>query len=135
MRHGGYKFKPKSWKTVVILITIIVASILITNFFGIGTQRSALRVGYVSHDGWHSWSANYTLLDGWLQHTIRPQSDILQIDVETESGAISIEMTGADGKVVFFESNIVTGSFEVEVPEKVVIKVEADHHKGGFSMQ
>lgn len=129
------KYKVKSLKSAIALVAVIVVAILAANFFGIGTQRSAVRVGFVNNGGWRSWSANYTLLDGWLEHTIRPEADILHVEVETESGTISIEMKDADGEIVFSEGNIETTSFDVKVPEKVVIRVDADHHKGGFSIE
>ena len=129
------KYKVKSLKSAIALVAVIVVAILATNFFGIGTQRSAVRVGFVNKGGWRSWSASYTLLDGWLEHTIRPESDLLHVEVETESGTISIEMKDADGGIVFSEGNIETSSFEVQVPQKVVIRVDADHHKGGFSIE
>lgn len=128
------KYKIKSLKSIIIFVVIMVAVILLMNFLGIGTRRSATRVGYVSHDGWSSWSASYALLDGWLQHTIHPKTGTLYVDVETESGTISIEMKDADGNIIFSKNNIETSSFEVEVSGKVVIRVEADHHKGSFDI-
>lgn len=128
------KYKLKSLKSTIILVVIVVAFILLLNYLGIGTLMSATRIGYVGEDGWSSWSAGYTLLDGWLQHTIRPETDTLHVDVKTESGTISIEMKDADGNIIFSESNIETSSFEVNVSGKVVVKVEADHHKGSFDI-
>ncbi len=129
------RYIAKSLKSIIILLLLIVVATFVMNFFGIGTQRSAVRVGYTSHDGWRNWSANYTLLDGWLQHTIRPETDTVHVQVTTESGDISIEMKDTTGNVIFFETNITTTSFEVEVPEKVIIKIDADNHKGGFLIE
>lgn len=129
------KYRPKSLKSIIILVVLIIAATLVMNYFGIGTQRSAVRVGYTGNDGWRNWSANYTLLDGWLQHTIRPETDTVRVEVTTESGKISIEMKDTAGNVLFSENDIKTTSFEVEVPGKVVIKVEADNHKGGFLIE
>ena len=128
------KYKPKSLKSTIIFVVIIVAFILLLSYLGIGTLRSATRIGYVGKDGWSGWSASYTLLDGRLQHTIRPETDTLHVDVKTESGTISIEMKDADGNIIFSESNVETSSFEVNVSGKVVVKIEADHHKGSFDI-
>ena len=68
-----------------------------------------------------------------MQRTIRPENDTLLVEVETKSGTISIEMKDADGNIIFSESDIATSSFEVDVPDKVIIRVEAENHKGGFS--
>lgn len=128
------KYKPKSLKSAIILVVIVVAFILLLSYLGIGTLRNATRIGYVGNDGWSSWSASYTLLDGRLQHTIRPETDTLHVDVETESGTISIEMKDEDGNIIFSESNIETSSFEVNVSGKVVIIIKASRHKGSFDI-
>lgn len=126
--------KPKSLKFIIIFDVIVIAAIFLLSHSGIGTLRSGTMVGYVSSGGWSSWSARYTLLDGRLRHTIRPQTDMLYVDVKTESGTISIEMKDAEGNVIFSELDIGTSSFEVKVSGKVVIQIEADHHKGSFDI-
>lgn len=128
------KYKPKSLKSAVIFVVIVVAAIILLSSLGIGTLRSGIRVGYVSHDSLSSWSASYFWLLGRLQHTIYPETDTLHVEVKTESGTISIEMKDAGGNVIFSENNIGTSSFDVEVSGKVVIKIEADQHKGGFDI-
>ena len=128
------KYKPKSPKSAVIFAAMAVAAILLLSLWGFGTLRSGIRVGYVSHDSLSSWSANYFWLLGRLQHTIYPETDTLHVEVKTESGTISIEMKNADGNVIFSENNIGTSSFEVKVSGKVVVKIEADRHKGGFEI-
>lgn len=128
------KDKPKYLKFTVLFVIIVVAFVFLLRYLGIGTLRSATRIGYVGNAGWSSWSASYTLLDGWQQHTIRPKTDTLHVEVKTESGTISIEMKDADGNILFSGNNIETSSFEVKVSGKVVIKIEADHHKGSFNI-
>ena len=128
------KYKPKSPKSAVIFVIIVVVAIILLSALGIGTLRSGIRVGYVSHDSLHSWSASYFWLLGRLQHTIYPETDTLHVEVKTESGTISIEMKDADGNVIFSKNNIGTSSFEVNVSGKVVIKIEADQHKGSFNI-
>lgn len=128
------KIKPKSLKFTIIFIVIVVAAILLLSYLGIGTLKSATRIGYVGNDGWSSWSASYTLLDGRMQHTISPKTETLHVKVKTESGTISIEMKDADGNIFFSEKDMETSSYEVEVSGKVVIKINADHHKGSFDI-
>ncbi len=58
-RHGGgviMKYKAESLKSAVAPVAVVVAAILATNFFGIGTKRSAVRIGFVNRGGWRSWS-------------------------------------------------------------------------------
>lgn len=128
------KYQPKSLKATVISAVIMVAVIFFLNYLGIGTVRSGTRIGYIGNEGWSSWSARYTLLDGWFQRTIHPKTDTIHVEVETESGSISIEMKDADGNIIFSESDIETTSFDAEVPGKVVIKIDGDHHKGSFDI-
>lgn len=45
------KYKPKNLKSTVLIIVIVVALIVAANFLGIGTMRSATRIGYVGTDG------------------------------------------------------------------------------------
>lgn len=130
------KYKPKNPKTIVLIFVTVIALIVAANFLGIGTMRSAIRIGYVGNDGWRNWSASYILLNGTMQHTIRPKTspDILHIEVETEEGTISIEIKDTDGNIIFDGNDIGTTSYEVEVPGKVTIKIVADNHKGSFSI-
>lgn len=131
------KYKPKSLKLTVLIIVIVVAWIAVANFLGIGTMRSAACIGYVGNDGLRSWTARYSMLDGKLKHTIRPKDTqgTIHVEVVTESGSISIEMKEADGNVIFDEDDIATSSFDVNISGKVVIRIEADKHKGSFSIE
>lgn len=131
------KYKPKNLKSTVLIVVTVVVLIAAANFLGIGTMRSATRIGYVGNDGWRSWSASYTMLDGKLKHTIHPKDtqETIHVEVVTEEGSISIEMKDADGNVIFAENNIATSTFDVNVSGKVVIRIEADKHKGSFNIE
>lgn len=130
-----YQYKAKDKKSIVIFVVAILAILILTHVFGIGTIRQATRVGFIQKPGWSDWSATYTFLDGYLQRTIRPENDTLLVEVETQSGTISIEIKDASGNIIFSESDITTSSFEVEVPDKITIRVEADNHKGSFAFE
>lgn len=131
------KHKPKSLTSAILIALIIIACIAAVNFLGIGTMRSATRIGYVEHDGWRNWSASYTMLDGKMKHTIRPEDTqkTLHIEVVTEDGTISIEITDKDGSVIFDEDNIETATYDMNVSGKVVVRIEADKHKGSFDIE
>lgn len=131
------KNKTKNLISVALIVITVVTLIAIANFLGIGTMRSATAIGYVSNDGWRNWSANYTMLDGTLTHTIRPKDtqEKIHVEVVTEDGSISIEMKDADGNVIFDEDNIETSTFDVNVSGKVVVRIEADKHKGSFNIE
>lgn len=131
------KNKTKNLISVALIVITVVTLIAIANFLGIGTMRSATAIGYVSNDGWRNWSASYTMLDGTLTHTIRPKDtqEKIRVEVVTEDGSISIEMKDADGNVIFDEDNIETSTFDVNLSGKVVVRIEADKHKGSFNIE
>ena len=129
------KIGPKRMIFLASLAVVFAAVMLLFTTLGLGTQRSGVRIGYVGHEGWSNWSASYTSFNGWMRHTIRSRSDTLHVEVETTSGAIDIEMKDANGEIVFSGSQIETSSFEVDVPGKVIVFIEADHHAGGFDIR
>lgn len=128
------KMKPKSVKSTILIVVVVLALIAASRILGIGTMRSATRIGYIGNEGWRNWSGSYTLLDGNMTHTIRPEGDTLAVAVETESGTISIEIKDADGNIIFDQDNIITETFHVGVSGKVVVRIDADNHRGSFSM-
>lgn len=131
------KYKSKNVKSAVLIIVIVVVLIAAANFLGIGTMCSAIRIGYVGNDGLRNWTASYSMLDGKLKHTIHPKDTqrTIHIEVVTENGSISIEIKDADGNMIFDEDNIATSSFDINISGKVVIRIEADKHKGSFSIE
>lgn len=133
------KAKFKDSKAMSLMLTAIVVSVLATviRILGVGTTYSALRVGYMGEGDRSSWSAKYITLDGSMKHTLYPDEsrNTLHMEVETEKGEISIQIKDAKGNVVFSETNIGNDIFDVKMAGKVVVRVEGDHHKGGFEMR
>ncbi len=121
--------------TIFIVILISFGSIYLTETLGIEGTRSATRIGYVGTEGWSSWTGRYSSLDGTMKKSIHPKTDVLHIEVKTDSGLISIEIQDTDGNIIFDESNIKTASFNVDVSGKVTVKIAADSHKGSFSIE
>lgn len=132
------KLKFKNFKFVMLILAFAAAMFAAVNFLGIGVRFSGTRIGYTGNNGWRSWSASYVMLNGTLKHTIHPKNvpETLLIEVVTEAGNISIEGKDADNNIVFDEDNIgTTTSFEVEVPGSVVVYIEAEEHRGSFSIE
>lgn len=129
------KIKPKNAWSAILIVVIVIVLIVVTRYIGIGTTRNGTRIGYVDKGGWHDWSASYSLLDGTLQHTLRPRSsdNFLHINVKNEGGTVSIEVKNSGGDVVFQEENLDTGEYDVNVSEKVTVIVRAKGHKGSFN--
>ena len=128
------RYQPKDKKTTILMIVAAIAAVLIAKSMGFASTRSATIILYVSNEGRSNWSANYTMLDGTMQKKVHTDDGRLSISVVTESGSISIKVKDQDGNLVFDENNLETSSFEVEVSKKAVVHIEADHHKGSFSM-
>lgn len=131
------KYKAKGLKSTMLIVVIVVVLIVASNLLGFGTMRSAARVGYFGNAGWRSWSASYTMLDGKLKHTIhlKDKQETLHVEVVTDAGSISIEIKDADGNVIFDKDNIATSTFDVNASGKVVVRIEADKHKGSFKIK
>ena len=132
------KYKPKNAKSAILIVVVVLALIFGARFFGIGTTRSAVRIGYFGNDGSQKeWSASYLLLSGSLEHTIRPEStdDKLYFEIETNAGSISLSVYDKAGNTVFDNNDIKTSSFEVEVPGEVKVHIKADKHRGSFNIK
>lgn len=126
--------KPRNTKQLILTVVIVATLIVVTRLMGIGTFRSATRIGYVEKGGWRDWSASYTLLSGTLRHTLRPDAsdDLLEIDVETQSGSIALEVKNKNGDLIFREENMETKKISVKATEKILVTVRANEHKGSF---
>ena len=110
-------------------ILILLAVILSTHLFG---REPAVKIGYQAVRKANSWSATYSMIDGETKHKITAKSGKLLISVKTEEGNISIEILDSDGNTLFDKENVGTEAFELDVPEKVTVIIEAEKHKGSF---
>ncbi len=128
------KIKPKNAITAGIVLVVFILALIAAYGFGFSSIRSALRIGYVGHEGWDSWSASYVKLDGTMKKVLHPQGDTLSISAETESGTISIEVTDKDSSRIFEKENIGTDDFEINVSGRVEVRIEADDHQGSFDI-
>lgn len=126
------RYRAKGPLAFVLAGVLIAALVIVSAVFGTG--RSSVRVGYVGHGGRQSWSASYAMLTGRGRHTLYPEGNALHVEVETQSGSLSMEMADGEGNVIFSESDIRTSSFDVETSGKTVITIRADGHKGGFKI-
>ena len=53
-------------------VIIVLMMFFAFNLSGVGTVRSATRMGYVTNESHSNWSASYTLLDGTMRRTVYP---------------------------------------------------------------
>ena len=112
-------------------------------------MKFVLRVMYTGKNGWRSGTGRYQRLNGYMRHVIHPKQspDVLRVIVETKKGSISIQMSDADGNVIFDEKEIglnakknleqdsQTDTFDVKVAGKVVVEIQAKDHQGRFEIK
>lgn len=128
------RYKPKYKKTTVIILIVGILAAVLASQLGFASTRSATRIGYVGNEGWRSWSGSYFFMDGTLQKTIHPKDGTVHVEVETESGTFSMTVKDPEGNILFQGSEMQTTSFDLEVPEKIVVRITAKSHKGSFSV-
>ena len=130
------KYRPKNAKQAIVIVVIVVTAVLLMNVWGIGTNRTGYRMGYVSNNGWSDWVTSYAFLNGTLDHTIHPKAtpETYYIQVETESGNLSIQIMDKDGNTIFSETDIGSEIFSIEVQGNFSVHITAHNHKGGFSI-
>lgn len=130
------RYKPKNTSIKVVILVIAIAAVIIVNAAGLSTTRSATRIGYTGKEGWRNWTGSYVYLDGTMRKTLHPKTvpGVYHIAVETQAGSISIELLDADGNVIFSQTDIETGEFDVEVSGRIVAKITAKGHRGSFSI-
>lgn len=118
----------------IIMLFLLLASISILN--NLGTTSSGTRMMYFSKSGRDYWNANYQYFDGYAQKNLWVDEDgILEIQVETEEGILAVEITDTAGNILFSKENIHTEKIQVEASQKVMVRIEANKHKGSFSIE
>ena len=121
------------------LLTVIVlgAVFIIMAVSGITTFGSSIRLGFIERSHADLWSAKYYLFTGFRERKINPGDTPhdLNIEIETSSGNIDLEIKGEDGTVFYSEQDIPSSSFVVTITGKVSARVTARRHRGGFSVK
>ncbi len=128
--------KPKADKNRLAITAIAlvgVVGLLAVN--GPGSSRSAFRIGFSESGGWNSWSASYVSLDGTMSKPLRLEEEPAEylLTVETKGGSLDITISGEEG-ILFFESDVPSGSYPVTLSGSVRVSVEAANHRGSFSI-
>ncbi len=121
------------------LATVVIVLILLLGLIGIqgpGSSKSAIRIGFSEAGGWDSWAASYVSMDCTMSKALRLEEDPTEylLTVETKGGSLDITITG-DAGILFSESGIPSSSYPVTLSGSVRVSVEAQGHKGSFSIQ
>lgn len=128
------KTKLSMGKTAVVLAVVMILAVIIVRFFGFTSVRSAIRVGCLEHFDSRNWSASYFFMNGLTEKTICSDGGILSVAVKTDAGTISMEVKDTGKNIIFSRTDIETENFQVPVPDKVMITIKTNNHKGGFEI-
>lgn len=129
-----FKLNNKAAAAVLIAAVLFAGIMLIVNGGEISV-RSATRIGYVGTETRGTWTGRYLSLNGTMKKRLTVSGGLLTLDVTTEEGRIGIEITDANGQVLFSEADISTGSYEIPAAGKVRVTVTAEQHRGGFEIK
>ena len=133
---GRPVLKSKNKKQMFVWILIILAIIGVVCFKDMGSFNSSTRIMYLDSKGKDYWKAEYQYLNGFMQRTLwLEEDDVLHVTVETEEGNFSLQIMDADGNVICSDVKIGTKEFDLDVSGKIMIRIEAEKHKGGFSFE
>ena len=121
------------WICGCVIAVVILVVILRT---GVASSGSGLQMGWVESNTRDHWSATYAFHDGYQQRTINADGEptVLEVEIVSNSGEIGMTVMDENGNVIFDQQGIETSSFEIEIPNKVIVKIIGEEHKGSFSL-
>ena len=119
--------------TTIVLIAVLTIVIRTSGGFSTG---SGLRVMWSEEKTAESWCATYAYHDGYQQRTVNLNDEPTTMDVEivTTDGTIGIIVTADDGNILFNQESIQTTSFSIDLPGKVLVRINSDAHKGSYAI-
>jgi len=121
-------------QTVLIAIVVLLISLTLEVT---GIAPITTKIGFWEDKGASQWSAHYFLFSGSLQRNTSTGegSHNLEVKINTESGIIRLAIIGTDGTVFYSGNNIPTSSFVISVKDNVSVHVDAQSHRGSFSIK
>ena len=86
-----------------------------------------------------SWAMSYEQLDGSKAMTVTLDDTTateFTVAIATDSGSLSLSITGADGTEYYTGNKLPTSDFTVRADKSgpYEIRIEADHHHGSFAV-
>lgn len=115
--------------SVTFALVAILVAVVVTH-----APANNVSIGWIEHKQSNSWEADYSYLTGTQTSNLQGSNTKLNIDVETDDGALEISLKDTDDNVLFSESIAETTSFSIDVPEKVRVSVSGKDHSGGFTI-
>lgn len=126
----------KDWIWIGSAILVVAVLLIVIGTGGDFTKGSGVKVMWSEQKTSNYWSASYAYHDGYQQRIINTDDEATTLDVQivTTDGSIGLSVTDENGRIVFEQENIPTSSFSIEIPGKVRVRINADAHKGSYSM-
>lgn len=124
--------------TLVCFVLIVITAILITIWItqsASNSKFSGTRSGYAGEEDSGYWTASYRSLNGTLKKKMKPEGDILHISVETNAGTLSIVIKDMDNNVIFQTLCDKSETYDVAIPEKISVQIDAEQHSGSFCLE
>lgn len=115
--------------TLVVIMYAIWSVMGVVSAFAIGKSFSDLEKKVMD-----SWRADYTCLQGVSDNVLQGEGDTLRIGVDTEDGALTVQVDALDGNMLYCREFTSDGYVTVDVPECVKVSVKAEAHEGGFDI-
>lgn len=129
--------RPKRKAAVAaVLLSVLIPLLLVPCLISAtgAASYSAVRIGFITSYTRQEWSASYRRLDGTMTKKIYPESDTYIIEINTQEGSLSIEMTDSNGNTVFSAVNLPSSVYEVTLSDTTKVKITAADHRGSFSI-
>ncbi len=138
---------PLRIKTISKIITAVAAPVLIVSLilgllYAYGQPAdSYVARGMVQQSYGSRWYASYHYLDGNRQRriTLHEGAHEFTVEITTNSGELTLSITGSDGTAYYKGSALATTIFTVEadIPKEdtLTIRVDAKEHSGGYDLQ
>lgn len=138
---------PSAKKRIVkIIIAVAVPLVIILIVFG-ALKRFDMPVDRYSarnmvQTNWGSrWDASYGYLDGYRQRraTLEEGAHTVSVEITTESGELSLTVTGQDGREYYKASELQTSTFDIPLEvtgkEKLTLRIDAKAHRGSYQIR
>lgn len=129
--------KKVNMKIVIPVMVAILALAIILKCFGLITFRSGMRFGFVGNDGIHKFNGSYSKITGTMIHSIRPSKDSTTVhcEITTKSGALHVQITQKDGKVVLDKEITGDETFDVTAEGVIKVKLSTEEHSGSYRFE
>ncbi len=118
-----------------VILIFLCAAMLLTGCAS-GSSYTKYSVESTTED---SWTMSYEEFNGvktMNAPAVEGKKMVFAVEIITESGALGLTVTGANGTQYYTGNELPTSSFSVEAGQSgpYTISVEADHHCGSFSI-